>query len=118
MVDYELELHSKRHSDFDLRRILQAQDQGFTKPVTAYLSDVFFVNGRGYGVVFGHSQTDEFGRFDDGRLISTSLVVSVGREGRFWVLTAQDSRFVIATFKRDNGRKSFKSFKEIPGIVV
>ncbi|MNR49944.1 Anaerobic ribonucleoside-triphosphate reductase [compost metagenome] len=43
---------------------------------------------------------------------------SEGDEGRFWVLTTQDSRFVIATFKRGNGRKSFKRFKEIPGIVV
>jgi hypothetical protein len=118
MADYQLEFHGKRHSDFDLRRIIQAQEQGFTKPVTAYLSDVFFVSGRGYGVVFGHSLADKFGRFDDGRLLSTSLVVSVGREGRFWVLTTQDSRFVIATFKRGNGRKSFKRFKEIPGIVV
>ena len=118
MSHYYLELHIKRHSDFDLLRILRAQQQGFFKPITAYLSSAFFAGGRCYGVLFGHARKDQFGRFDDGHLIYTSLIVSVAREGRFWVITTQNSRYVIATFLRDRGRQSFQDLRQIPGIEI
>jgi hypothetical protein len=60
--------------------------------------------------VFGHNRKDQFGRFSDGHLIRTSDVITAEREGRFWVLTTINSRYVIATFQRGNGRASLRQF--------
>lgn len=105
-----LELHGKRHTDFDLTRIAQAQAQGFEKPVTAYLCGAFIKARAGIGVVFGHNRKDQYGRFGDGHLIRTSDVIRVEREGKFWVLTTVNSRYVVATFQRDTGRASLREF--------
>ncbi|KAA8556357.1 hypothetical protein FX984_03007 [Pseudomonas marginalis] len=40
----------------------------------------------------------------------TSDIIEAEREGRFWVLTTVNSRYVIATFQRDNGRASLREF--------
>ena len=32
----DVDFHGKRHTDFDLARILKAKAQGFEKPITAY----------------------------------------------------------------------------------
>lgn len=37
----EVNFHGKRHTDFDLKRIIKAQEQGFDVPVTAYLAERF-----------------------------------------------------------------------------
>ncbi|AMM03025.1 MULTISPECIES: hypothetical protein [Pseudomonas] len=105
-----MRFHGKRHSDFDLKRIARAEAQGFDKPVTAYLCGAFIKARTGVGVVFGHPQKDQFGRFDDGHLMRTSDVVTVERKGRFWVITTESSRYVIATFQRQNGRASLREF--------
>jgi hypothetical protein len=60
--------------------------------------------------VFDHVRRESNGLFEDGHLIRTSDVVSVEREGRFWVMTTQNSRYVIATFQRGNGRSSLRDF--------
>lgn len=106
----ELEFHSKRHTDFDLRRVVKAETQGFPRPVTAYLTGAFINARAGVGVVFGHNRKDQYGRFEDGHLIRTSDVVKAEREGRFWVLTTVNSRYVLATFQRENGRSSLRAF--------
>lgn len=67
----------------------------------------------GVGVVFGHQRKGQFGRFDDGHLMRTSDVVAAEREGRFWVITIENSRYVIATFQRPNGRASLSEFLRI-----
>ena len=82
----------------------------FRSPVTAYLCGVSIKARAGVGVVFGHNRKDQYGRFGDGHLIRTSDVIKAEREGRFWVLTTVDSRYVIATFQRDNGRASLREF--------
>jgi len=105
-----LEFHGKRHTDFDLARIAKAQAQGFDKPTTAYLCGAFIKARAGIGVVFGHNRKDQYGRFGDGHLIRTSDVIRVEREGRFWVLTTVNSRYVVATFQRDTGRASLREF--------
>lgn len=102
--------HGKRHTDFDLKRIIKAQEQGFDVPVTAYLCGVSIRARAGIGVVFGHKRKDRYGRFGDGHLIRTSDVLKVEREGRFWVMTTVNSRYVLATFQRDNGRASLRQF--------
>jgi hypothetical protein len=66
--------------------------------------------GSGVGVVFGHARKDHLGRFEDGHLIRTSDIVMAEREGRFWVLTTLNSRYVIATFRKGLGRKSLRDF--------
>ena len=106
----ELEFHSKRHTDFDLRRVVKAEAQGFPMPVTAYLTGAFINARAGVGVVFGHNRKDQYGRFEDGHLIRTSDVVKAEREGRFWVLTTENSRYVLATFQRETGRSSLRDF--------
>lgn len=106
----ELSFHIKRHSSLDLRRIAKAQAQGFAKPITAYLSGAFFMGGTAAGIVFGHIQRDVNSRFEDGYLLSVRDLENVSREGRFWVLTTKESRYVIATFKRDDGRRSLREF--------
>lgn len=102
-----LKFHSKRHSDFDLLRIVRAQAQGFEAPVTAYLCSVCIQSSSAFGVVFGHTQRKRNRLFEDGHLVHTSRIVSARKEGRFWVLTTLDSRYVIATFLRDAGRRKF-----------
>ena len=61
-------------------------------------------------ILFAHNGKDQYGRFGDGHLIRTSDVVKVEREGRFWVMTTVNSRYVLATFQRDNGRASLRQF--------
>jgi hypothetical protein len=102
--------HGKRYTDFDLVRVLKAKEQGFDEPVTAYLCRALVKARAGVGVVFEHSRQDTYGRFADGHLIRTSDVVKVEREGRFWVLTTMNSRYVLVTFQRKNGRASLREF--------
>jgi hypothetical protein len=111
----DVNFHGKRHTDFDLKRIIKAQEQGFDVPVTAYLCGVSIRSRAGIGVVFGHKRKDQYGRFGDGHLIRTSDVVKVEREGRFWVMTTVNSRYVLATFQRVNGRASLRQFLRLSG---
>lgn len=106
----DVNFHGKRHTDFDLLRIIKAQEQGFAIPVTAYLCGVSIRARAGIGVVFGHMRKDKYGRFEDGHLIRTSDVLKVEREGRFWVMTTENSRYVLATFQRSNGRASLRQY--------
>ncbi|MEE4085922.1 MULTISPECIES: hypothetical protein [Pseudomonas syringae group] len=106
----DVNFHGKRHTDFDLKRIIRAKEQGFDVPVTAYLCGVSIRARAGIGVVFGHKRKDQYGRYGDGHLIRTSDVLKVEREGRFWVMTTQNSRYVLATFQRSNGRASLRAF--------
>lgn len=106
----DVNFHGKRHTDFDLTRIIKAQEQGFDLPVTAYLCGVSIRARAGIGVVFGHKRKDQHGRFEDGHLIRTSDVLKVEREGRFWVMTTVNSRYVLTTFQRGNGRASLREY--------
>ena len=109
----DVNFHGKRHTDFDLKRIIKAREQGFDVPVTAYLCGVSIRSRAGIGVVFGHKRIDQYGRFGDGHLIRTSDVLKVEREGRFWVMTTENSRYVLATFQRGNGRASLRDYLRV-----
>lgn len=109
----DVNFHGKRHTDFDLKRIIRAQEQGFDIPVTAYLCGVSIRCRAGIGVVFGHKRKDQYGRYGDGHLIRTSDVLKIEREGRFWVMTTVNSRYVLATFQRVNGRASLRQFLQL-----
>lgn len=73
----DVNFHGKRHTDFDLARILKAQAQGLDKPITAYLCGLSIKARAGIGVFFGHKRKDQYGRFGDGHLIRTSDVLKV-----------------------------------------
>ena len=113
----DVNFHGKRHTDFDLQRIIKAQEQGFDEPVTAYLCGVSIRARAGIGVVFGHNRKDQVGRFGDGHLIRTSDVLKVEREGRFWVMTTINSRYVLATFQRENGRTSLRDYLRLSQAI-
>lgn len=74
----DVNFQGKRHTDFDLKRIIRAQEQG------ACLCGVSIRARAGIGVVVGHKRNEQYGRFGDGHLICTSDVLKVEREGRFW----------------------------------
>jgi len=106
----EPEFHFKRLTDFHLRRIFQADKYKYEAPITAFLSDVVIVSNTALGIVFRHQNPGPYGRFDDGHLIRTSDIRLARKEGRFWVLTTLNSRYVVASFKKELGRQSFKAF--------
>jgi hypothetical protein len=108
--DTEIELHSKRFTDFHILRLIRASKYLYDEPVTAYLSDVFIHYNSAVGIVYGHMNPGPHGRFSDGHFLRTSDIRFAKKEGRFWVLTTMNSRYVIASFKRGDGRASFRSF--------
>ena len=110
-VDY----HMKRYSDFDLLRIARAIGQGYEDEVTAFLVNVHIHRLSAVGVVFGHVRQGPHGRFADGHLIQTSDIVNARKEGKFWVITTMHSRYVVATFRRDGGRRSLRDFCRLVG---
>ncbi|WP_411959033.1 hypothetical protein ACK56M_21350 [Pseudomonas sp. s4] len=111
VVDY----HVKRYSDFDLLRIARAVSQGYAAQVTAFLVNVQIHACSAVGVVFGHLLKHPTGRFADGHLIRTSDIRSVAKEGRFWVITTTNSRYVVASFRRGSGRRSLREFQSLAG---
>ena len=110
-----VDLHVKRYSDFDLLRIARAVNQDYEGLITAYLVNVHIHSCSAVGVVFGHLCPGPHQRLADGRLIRTSDIQSVKKEGRFWVLTTVNSKYVIATFRRNVGRRSLREFMRIAG---
>lgn len=100
--------HGRRLSDFQLKRIIYAQDWPYDSPITGYLSDALFVGNTCIAIVFDHSRKGPREQFKDGHMIRTSHILSVHREGRFWVLTTLNSLYVVASFKRQLGRRTFK----------
>ncbi|WP_430491758.1 hypothetical protein [Pseudomonas fulva] len=103
----------KRYSDFDLLRIARAVGQGYEDEITAFLVNVQIQACSAVGVVFGHARKGPYGRFSDGHLIRTSDIQKVEREGRFWVITTVNSRYVAATFGREGGRRSLREFRRL-----
>lgn len=57
----DVNFHGKRHTEFDLKRIIKAQEQGFDVPVTAYLCGVSIRSRAGIGVVLATSGKTSMG---------------------------------------------------------
>ncbi|WP_057429665.1 hypothetical protein [Pseudomonas syringae group genomosp. 3] len=110
-----VDLYTKRYSDFDLLRIAKAVSQDYEGLITAYLVNVHIHACSAVGAVFGHLVAVSDPRFSDGRLLRTSDIQSVKKEGRFWVITTLNSKYVIATFRREVGRRSMREFMRIAG---
>lgn len=111
---YAVDLHSRRYSDFDLLRIARAVGQGYPLPVTAFLVNVQIMACSAVGVVFGHVHAaSPIGRFADGHYLRTSDIQSLQKEGRFWVATTLNSRYVLASFRRGGGRAGLQEFLKV-----
>lgn len=110
-----VDLHLKRYSDFDLLRLGKAVSQEYDGLVTAFLVNVHIHACSAVGVVFSYICPGLHNRFSDGRLIRTSDIQSVRKEGRFWVINTVNSKYVIATFRRGVGRRSLREFLRIAG---
>ncbi|MFP3403396.1 hypothetical protein SB757_02005 [Pseudomonas sp. SIMBA_065] len=111
---YVVDLHSRRYTDFDLLRIARAAGQGYAQPVTAFLVNVQIIACSAVGVVFGHVHAaNPIGRFSDGHYLRTSDIQSIQKEGRFWVVTTLNSRYVLASFRRDGGRAGLRDFLKV-----
>ena len=100
--------HDRHLTDFQLKRIIFAQQWPYDSPITGYLSDALFVSNTCIAIVFDHSRKGPREQFKDGHMIRTSHILSVHKEGRFWVLTTLNSLYVVASFKRQLGRSTFK----------
>lgn len=110
-----VDLHVKRYSDFDLLRLAKAASQDYDGLVTAFLVNVHIYACSAIGVVFSHICPGPYQRFADGRLIRTSDIQSVTKEGRFWVINTVNSKYVVATFRRDVGRRTLREFLRLAG---
>lgn len=76
----------------------------FSRPPTAYLTQVQISVNRGYGFVYRHVKTDpSIKRFMDGSLIHTSQISWIRREHGFWVLRTLNSFYVIVSFHKYGG---------------
>ena len=95
-------------TDLQLKRIICSQQWPYDSPITGYLSDAVFVGNTCIALVFDHSRKGPRELFQDGHMIRTSHILSVHKEGRFWVLTTLNSLYVVASFKRQMGRSTFK----------
>lgn len=113
--EVEVDFYVKRYSDFDLLRIARAVGQGFEEEVTAVLVNVHISQRSAVGVVFGRTRKGPHGRYADGHLIRTSDILGTAKEGRFWVITTINSRYAVATFQRNGGRRSFNKFRRLVG---
>lgn len=100
--------HDRHLTDFQLKRIIRAQQFSYDSPITGYLSDALFVGNTCIAIVFDHSRKGRREHFKDGHMIRTSHILSVHKEARFWVLTTLNSLYVVASFKRQLGRSTFK----------
>lgn len=108
-----VDFYVKRYSDFDLLRLAKAASQDYDGLVTAFLVGVHIHACSAVGVVFSHISPGPYQRFADGRLIRTSDIQSVTKQGRFWVINTVNSKYVIASFRRDVGRQSLREFIRI-----
>ncbi|EPA96857.1 MULTISPECIES: hypothetical protein [unclassified Pseudomonas] len=104
----EVEFHSKELTDFQLCRLGQASIRKYSVPVTAFVSDAFIADDTCLGVSFDHvGQGDAF-RPADGGLLRTGKIQRAWKEGRYWLLESQTGNYVLCSFLRDFGRRSFR----------
>lgn len=103
----ELEFHSKWLSDFQLGRLVRASLPKYTVPIAAFISDAVIAEDTCLGVSFDHIERDDAYRPADGAILRTGKIHRVWKEGRFWLLETRQGNYVIGSFMRDVGRRSF-----------
>ena len=103
----EVEFHSKELSDFQMGRLVKASLRKFSVPITAFISDAVIAEDTCLGVSFDHIERDDAYRPADGAILRTGKIQRSWREGRFWLLETREGNYVICSFMRDVGRRSF-----------
>ena len=103
----EIEFHSKYLNDFQLSRLVQASFRKYTVTITAFISDAVIIDNRCLGVFFDHLQEDEVYRTANGGIICTTKIQRAWKEGRFWLLDTREGNYLVGSFKRGGGRRSF-----------
>ncbi len=103
----EVEFHSKELTDFQLCRLVRASIRKYSVPVTAFVSDALFADDTCLGVSFDHVRKGNAYRPADGGLLRTGKIQRAWKEGGFWLLETQGGNYVLASFIRGVGRKSF-----------
>lgn len=106
----EVEFHSKELSDFQLCRLGRAHLRKYTVPITAFISGAFIAEDTCAGVSFDHAAQGDAYRPVDGGLLRTGKIQRAWKEGRYWLLETQNGCYVLASFIRGAGRKSFLEF--------
>lgn len=108
-AEINIDYHCKSPSDFQLKRIIKAMAYKYSPPVTAYLSDVFITSECAAGIVFGHVDPGRFEQRADGHILHTSRIEHLKKVGRYWVVTTEEGRFVLTSFKRGLGKVSLRA---------
>jgi hypothetical protein len=103
----EVEFHSKYLSDFQLSRLVQACLRKYTVAITAFISDAVIIEDRCLGVFFDHLQHDDAYQTVNGGIIRTEKIQRAWKEGRFWLLETREGSYLVGSFKRGGGRRSF-----------
>ena len=103
----EIELHGKDVSEFQLLRLVRASHRKYSVPITAFISDAFIAEDTCVGVSFDHSEKHEAYRKADGGLLRTGKIQRAWKEGRYWLLETRVGNYVVSSFMRGVGRKSF-----------
>ena len=106
----EVELYGKDVSDFQLGRLVRASSRKYTVPIRAFISDAVIAEDACLGISFGHSARDDACRNADGTVLRTEKIHCARKEGRFWLLETRDGNYIIGSFKRSTGRRSFLNF--------
>ena len=103
----EVEFHSKWLSDFQLSRLVKASLRKYTVAITAFISDAVIIEDRCLGVYFDHLQQDDAYQTANGGIIRTEKIQRAWKEGRFWLLETREGNYLVGSFKRGGGRRSF-----------
>ncbi|WP_413792877.1 MULTISPECIES: hypothetical protein [unclassified Pseudomonas] len=103
----EIEFHSKELSDFRMRRLVRANLQKFSVPITAFISDATIAEDTSLGVSFDHIELDDVYRSADYAILRTAKIQRIWKEGKFWLLKTREGNYVFCSFMRDAGRRSF-----------
>lgn len=104
----EVEFYSKELSNFQLCRLERANLRKYTVPITAFISDAFIAEDTCLGVSFDHVGQGDAYRPADGGLLRTGKIQRAWKEGRYWLLQTQNGNYVLGSFLRDFGRRSFR----------
>lgn len=103
----EVEFHSKWLGDFQLSRLVQASLRKYSVAITAVISDAVIIEDRCVGVFFDYLQQDDAYRTANGGIIRTEKIQRAWKEGRFWLLETREGNYLVGSFKRGGGRRSF-----------
>jgi hypothetical protein len=105
----------RRASPYAAKKLKKAFSFQFSEPVTGYLTSACITACCCVGFTHRHVKADpDSGRFGDGRLIRTSDIIRIEREGAFWILrTLSGSFYVVVSFHSSGEYQSLLAFQKI-----